>query len=154
AEQKRKMQLAGQGDIRHLLDQIGKRVAELQLIDDADLPARRQKIMQTAASLHGSLAAGPFGKQSLFDKILTSCLTDDQAARFEPFRNARWTSRAAETGIKSEGGNQIVGLRFSAGDRITDTVLESLKGLTHLEILSLRGTRVNDSGLAAVSALV
>jgi hypothetical protein len=151
-EQKQKLKLSGQGDLQRLLDQIDRQAAKFQGIDDDELPARREEIQQAAEAVRAPLSRGLFGDGSLFDKMLTRSLTDDQAALLEPFRRLPSFSRIIESRAISEGANEIVSVRFSAAP-VRDEHLGSLHRFAALQSLFLDYTAVTDAGLRQVAKL-
>jgi hypothetical protein len=155
--QRRKIELAGRGDSKRILDciyEIGTRFQLLQ--SDAD---KVRALAEEAEGLRRGLIEPGLSKDvSLFVKSLERTLTAEQAAKYEPLRvvfRAGGIVRMWQHGGTNEAFNiQLVGTTF------TDDDLGRLSKLPALHILNLQGTRVTDAGLAhlkgrtSVNALV
>jgi hypothetical protein len=86
-EQRRKLQLAGRGDITRLCDRVEGLRANFEDVDAAiDVDARGQlagALTQQAEAVRRSLISGLFEQESLFAKTLKTTLTPVQSAAFE-----------------------------------------------------------------------
>jgi hypothetical protein len=87
--QKRKLQLAGRGDLKRLFDRAEKlRVKCDRYAEIDDLNQFRQwteELKSETSALRQSFDAGPFGEDSLMAKCMKSVLTTDQAAKYARF---------------------------------------------------------------------
>lgn len=75
--QQRKLRLAGEGDIKRLFD----RIEEFQRKPRPEQRALSQEFVRDAIEFRNMIAVGPFGGQSLFNKMLDRMLTSEQRAR-------------------------------------------------------------------------
>jgi hypothetical protein len=78
-DQKKKLQMAGNGDIKHLLDRIEDLRKKLQSVQITQL----DNLVRENESLKSLLNAGPLEKLSLFGKIGRRLLTAEQLAKLE-----------------------------------------------------------------------
>ena len=74
-DQKKKLQLAGNGDIKHVLDRIADVRTRSQ---SGQIDAQLDDLVRESDSLHRLLATGPFEKPSLFEKAQRRNLTAEQ----------------------------------------------------------------------------
>ncbi|HLJ97118.1 MAG TPA: hypothetical protein VKU02_28395 [Gemmataceae bacterium] len=79
-EQKKKLQLAGRGDIKHFFDRYETVKQKFQLVKHDQ--QKVQEIWQAISPLQTTLQSGLFGVDSLLIKSLRHTLTDDQLARY------------------------------------------------------------------------
>jgi hypothetical protein len=89
-EQKRKLQLAGRGDIKRFFDRYEevKRKAEAREQDEQLV----QEILEDINTLQMTLQTGVFGEDSLLVKSLPNTLTGDQFARYNAMAQERRAS--------------------------------------------------------------
>jgi hypothetical protein len=81
AAQKKKLELAGKGDVKRFLDRVyalGKR-QESALAD----PEEATALLREIEALEVRLRNGLFGQDSLFSKTLARALTEDQLAKYQ-----------------------------------------------------------------------
>ena len=134
--QRRKIELAGRGDIKRFLDRVDDQRSQSAKGDIS----RVDRISREVAVLRVLLNSGLHEEGSLFDKTLMKTLTAEQTTRFLVFRK-----------IEALGGTiqkrlQQTEIRLSAIE-IADSDLAGLEDLTGLQVLALDGTRVTDAGL-------
>ncbi len=83
-EQKQKLELAGRGDIKRLVDRIDALRRKFQTIRREGADSNGPNAIDGEVSIvKGILRSGPFGDDSLFAKTQKTILTADQAAKFE-----------------------------------------------------------------------
>jgi len=169
--QKQKLQLAGRGDNKRLIDRVEEIGGQLQLLNDesTDIDA----LIQEAELLsRGSRPAFP-DDASLFVKTLAKALTPEQLARYEPLRAVYRAGGVVQT-LHVESDDilvNLVGTPFGDGGlahlsklpglhslylgstQVTDAGLEHLNELTSLERLGLDDTHVTDAGLTHLLGL-
>src|SRR4029079_6007157 len=80
AEQKRKLELAGRGDIHQLFDRFED--LRRQFIRPRNPNTEAILLFEQGLRLRSVLDRGPFGEGSLFARILGSTLTPEQAAEY------------------------------------------------------------------------
>jgi hypothetical protein len=85
--QKRKLDLAGRGDIHRLLERIEETRAKFERNRDDQVKALA--LYEEVRPLRLLLDAGPFDGGSLFARILKTTLTPEQAAEYERRRDVR-----------------------------------------------------------------
>ena len=90
-DQKSKLHLAGQGDIKRFYDDV-------QVARDKFMKVRRNRnainnIFQEIQPLQARVNAGLFGEASFFQKVLNRTLDDEQSAKFEESEMQRWQFR-------------------------------------------------------------
>jgi hypothetical protein len=91
--QKKKLQLAGRGDIKRFFDRVDdvkRKFVQLQ-------NSPNNNIWQEIQPLQVELNAGIFGDDSIFTKTITRTLNDDQAARYESMLRERTSGRRRAT---------------------------------------------------------
>jgi Leucine-rich repeat (LRR) protein len=171
--QKQRLQLAGRGDNKRLIDRLDEMEMQCQLVrDDAD---KVKALVQETVRLMGGISEpGPPLDKLLFDKTLEQLLNVEQRARYEPLRVVVRIGGLIRTQPQAAGDvreiiltgtpfadddlavmSKLSGLQTLALDRtrITDTGLAHLKKLTRLSYLRLDNTKVTDAGLAHVAGL-
>jgi hypothetical protein len=171
--QKQRLQLAGRGDNKRLIDRLYEMEMQCQLVkDDAD---KVKALVQETERLMGGISepGRPLDKL-LFDKTLEQLLTVEQRARYEPLHVVVRVGGLIRTQTQAAGDvreiiltgtpfadddlavmSKLSGLQTLALDRtrITDTGLAHLKKLTRLTYLRLDNTEVTDAGLAHLAGL-
>jgi hypothetical protein len=78
--QKRKLELAGRGDIKRLFDHIQEKRKELDRLEANETKTRRFVIGELLP-LRARIRQGPFGEGSIFSKTLNKMLNERQLAR-------------------------------------------------------------------------
>lgn len=150
--QKRKLDLAGRGDVKRSLDRVAQQRLEFERIDEVEFAKQQAALYQKAFSVRNAFYSEAFRDGSLFDKTLDRCLTAEQATRFGPFRRARWLEQALEVRTRPTGGKEIVAARLK-GAPLVDNQLAGFRNLAGLQTLLLESTRITDAGLVHLAAL-
>jgi len=86
ASQRQKLLLAGRGDIKRLFDRIEERRLQLtaRVAEDVDSVRELSRDFSDASgNVSASFRFGPFGRGSLFAKMLNRTITPEQVAEFE-----------------------------------------------------------------------
>ncbi len=91
--QKKKLELAGRGDIKRFFDRVQE--AKCKFLRSQNEP--NNNIWQEIQPLQLELNAGIFGDGSIFAKSITKTLNDDQAARYESVTRERIAERRKAT---------------------------------------------------------
>jgi hypothetical protein len=78
--QRRKLELAGKGDIQRFFDHVAAKREELDRLG-ADEHKTRRFVLTELIPLRGKIRQGPFGEGSLFAKTLNKMLNDRQLGR-------------------------------------------------------------------------
>jgi hypothetical protein len=79
--QKKKLQLAGRGDVKRFFDRVEDKRRSFQLVrNDRN---KFNEFYQELQPLQLTLSSGPFGEGSIFLKTLKSTLNDEQAAKYQ-----------------------------------------------------------------------
>lgn len=78
--QRRKLELAGRGDIERFFDHVAAKRKELDELEDDEHKTRRF-VLTELIPLRGKMRQGPFGEGSLFTKTLNKMLNERQLAR-------------------------------------------------------------------------
>lgn len=172
-DQMRKLELAGQGDIKRLFERIDQCRQQYLPVRDEDAPAAMRSIMQENATLQ-PLLRFPFGKGSLFSKTARHTLTDEQWSDFELATDVERLRGKIE--VRTAGSKTITVLRLNASvfaelrlatprwwgslrglslesTPVTDADAARLESMAKLELLDLGATHVTDAGLAHVKHL-
>jgi hypothetical protein len=89
--QKKKLQLAGRGDIKRFFDRVEDARKIFQAVKNDQ--NKFQEIWQHIQPLQTELSAGLFGESSIFRKTIRKTLTADQAARYEKIEHDRTAAR-------------------------------------------------------------
>jgi hypothetical protein len=172
--QKKKLDLAGRGEIKRLFDRIDERRRKF-LDVEGDAGVVTQQVLDDAAALRDAVRSDPLERGPLFSKIWARTLTADQSAR-----SATFAATDRITGVRlasqTQDTDEVREVRFPAtpfGDsdlarvarlttlqnlildttRVTDPGLARLAGLTNLRELDLGDTRIDGSGLAHLKEL-
>jgi hypothetical protein len=174
--QKERLELAGRGDGKQLLDRVEKMAAQLQLLkaEPEKVKELTLEAQRLARAVGPGLAETPVGS-SLFIKALETTLTPDQLGKFRPLKvvlraggqilprrlgeedglaidlsDSRVTDDDIPIVIQIARMNTLV----LANTGVTDAGVAHLKGLAAtLQVLTLDQTRVTDAGLAHVEGL-
>jgi hypothetical protein len=105
-DQRKKLRLAGQGDIHHLLQEIEDLRPRFEESWSAPANASRDAIggasavLTQAALLRNKVYAGPFGEDSLFDKNLRRIVTKAEYAQIIEKRRGKNTSNNTVRQVK------------------------------------------------------
>jgi hypothetical protein len=78
--QRRKLELAGKGDIQRFFDNVAAKREELDRLGTDEHKTRRF-VLTELIPLRGKIRQGPFGEGSLFAKTLNKMLNDGQLGR-------------------------------------------------------------------------
>jgi hypothetical protein len=89
--QKKKLQLAGRGDIKRFFDRVDEVRKKFQLVKNDQ--NKFQQIWQDIQPLQTTLSAGLFDDSSIFRKTLRKSLTDEQSAEYDKVEQERRTYR-------------------------------------------------------------
>jgi hypothetical protein len=146
--QRRKLELAGRGDNKRLLDRvadIGRR-ARLVQGDGIKLP----ELMSEAAALKGGLKQWTPNEGSLFDKSLKAVLTPEQFASISALREIEQLGGHVSTDASAVRATLEV---FLAGSSFSDNGFASLTRLTRMQGLDLSSTDITPAGLAQLTVL-
>ena len=119
--QKKKLLLAGRGDLKRLMDQVELKRKEFQLVRNDQ--NKFMEFHQTLQSLQMALQTGPFGDDaSIFSKTIKKTLDSDQTSRYAEVLKARREYRYRAKldlvvamldntiGLKSDQRKQLVAL--------------------------------------------
>ncbi len=139
--QKEKLELAGVGDNKRLVDRVEKLGLQFQRVRND--PGKVNELRLKAEPLRvGQL--GIFKDDSLFIKELAKLLTAEQLTRYEPLRVIIHAGGLIQTRQRrSEEGLAVL----LTGTTIANDDLAHLKEIPNLQDLSLGGTRVTDAAL-------
>jgi hypothetical protein len=169
--QREKLELAGVGDNKRLLDRVEKIGLKFQLIRNN--PDKYNDLRLQTQSLQRA-QLGIFNEDSQFIKSLEQLLTAEQRTRYEPLRAVIHAGGLIQTrqrrsqeglavllsGITIQGDELAQLKEFPKlqdltlhGPRVTDAGLAHLEGLSSLYLLSLFHTKITDAGLAHLKEL-
>jgi len=136
--QKKKLYLAGRGDIKRLLDRIeGKRARLHQVKHD---PRQLNQLLRELAILRTALRSDIFGDNSLFTKILKTSLTAEQLIEYEKTEKEQWLIRHRHT------VNVILGAE-SRRLKLSPKQTERLRALFEAEIRPVRSETSYDQSV-------
>jgi hypothetical protein len=92
-EQKKKLQVAGRGDIKRFFDRVDEAKRRyMRVMNDPN-----HNIWEDVQPLQAILGRGLFGDDSIFSKTVKSTLTDEQAAKLSALQEHRRTTRYRAT---------------------------------------------------------
>jgi hypothetical protein len=173
--QKRKLLIAGRGDIKRLVDRIHAEQRPFENVEAAKADADQiQKFRAAAARLKKQVDAGPFGEDSIFAKVLRRDLTAEQFATYvaadEIQRSGGTITTILRGGVEFQEVNlpggvlnnerlarltQLPNMRLLVAELsgVTDEGLAALSGLTSLEMLDLSRSQIGSAGLANLAGL-
>ncbi|MSR60171.1 MAG: hypothetical protein EXS05_21450 [Planctomycetaceae bacterium] len=146
--QKQKLQLAGRGDMKRLLDRLEEIGPQFQLAGNDQ--NKFKALVDEARLLQRSLNPAIHDDKSLFVKSLRATLKDYQFARYEAHRVVTVAGGAIQSRL--HGPDEVVEINL-AGSTIADGDLERLGKLSGVQVLALNGTRVTDAGLLHLKAM-
>lgn len=170
--QKRRLQLAGHGDVKRLIDRLED--IETRLPHVREERALLNPLLGELGAIKQTLKSDFSADGSLFNKVLRRTLTDTQNARIATLREIERIGGAVHSDsigpvaaleISLSGipiaNEDLAGLAGLTSLRtlnltstpVTDDGLIHLRGLTKLQTLDLTGTKVTDSGLVSLSRL-
>lgn len=148
--QKKKLELAGRGDIKRLTDRVKELKTQFELVknDVAKINElhNRAQLLENGVTMPGISSDG-----SLFIKILEQLLTVEQSFNYAPLRavfRAGGLMRMWDIGRPDEG----LAINLT-GTAIGNEVLAHVCELPSLKSLDLDDTRITDSGLAHLKRL-
>ena len=165
--QKEKLELAGRGDIKRLINRAGETATQFQLCKhDRD---KVKALIEESHLLGRSLASWISGEDGLFPKTLGKTLTEEQAASYKPLRAVYRTGGVVQT--RQAGPEEVLEINltgtavtddslaavsrlpglyglFLGNTQVTDAALVQLKGANSLQELWLFNTQVTDAGVA------
>jgi len=174
--QKEKLELAGRGDGKQLLEHVEKMAAQLQLAraEPEKVKELTFEAQRLARAVGPGLAEVPVGS-SLFVKALDTTLTADQLGKFRPLKVVLRAggqillrrlgaedglaidlsdSKVTDDDIPSVAQVPRMNTLVLANSGVTDAGVAHLQGLAGtLQVLTLDGTRVTDAGLAHLEGL-
>jgi hypothetical protein len=141
ATQRKKLELAGRGDIKRFLDRLDE-IARSDG-DPGDSPGViRKKVLLELYALDQKLARGIFDEGSLFDKVLATVLFDDR----QRDRSAESLNRRSLTRFRDALGLAV--RRAAAGVRISNRQCDELRDLLCDELSPPRKLVLTDYGIA------
>jgi hypothetical protein len=171
-DQQRRLQLAGRGDIKRLIDRIEEIATHLNRAGQEPAPVE-DRLLELERIKRG--VKTEFSDDgSLFAKVLKRILTVEQNARFATLQEIERVGGrvcADPIGQNAVLDISLAGAPFDDGDlarlkvltglqgldltstRVTDKGLVHLEGLTKLHSLDLTGTKITDAGLTSVKRL-
>jgi hypothetical protein len=145
--QRQKLELAGRGDLKRLLDRIETLETQLQIVRTE--PAQLNALADEARRLRrGLIEPGLTDNASLFVKVLESVLTAEQFTRYKPLR-AVFRARGL---VKTHRSGEVILIDLT-GTQVADADLTCLEGFPQLHWLFLGNTQVSDAGLAHLKSL-
>jgi hypothetical protein len=121
--QQKKLELAGRGDIKRLVDSIEEvKRKHTPLKNDAVVI---NQVFQEIQPLRLSVSSGPFGEGSLFAKTLRKILSEEQAARYAAaVRERKLFRHRARINLMVEQFDKTLGLSASQRARFTRLLVE------------------------------
>jgi hypothetical protein len=145
-DQKQKLELAGRGDIKTLLDRVEalKRKSQSSQPGDNTL----DELLEENESLKRLVRSGPFEDGSKLAKIQSRVLTKEQLAKLMAFDEIQRLGGRVKT--RPQGPEMEVHL---ARTRFSDDDFAHLPALTDIVALDLSQTKFTDSGLAHLKKL-
>jgi hypothetical protein len=125
-EQKRKLQLAGRGDLKRLLDRVDE--VRRKLHDSKSNQAQRDAIEMEMQPLHTQLTEDLPLRGSMFAKTLTRTLSDDQMAAYrEGLRESRRFRLRAQVDLVVEVFDLAASCSDEQRQRLTKLLLEETR---------------------------
>jgi hypothetical protein len=174
--QKQKLELAGRGDNKGLIDRIDD--IAMRFNRDKNDPVKSVALWkETKPIQRGVIRPGLSTDYSLFVKSLEQLLTPEQTIKYAPLRAVFRAGGLVQTwqrGADEVFQINLTGTAFTdddlahltewsespilyalnlAGTKVTDAGLEYLRRLPKLEMLVLSNTKVTDAGLVHLNAL-
>lgn len=148
SSQRRKLRLAGEGDIKRLFD----RIEELQGKWRLEKGPISQAITRQAIELRNTIAIGPFSSRSLFGKMLDRTLTAGQQSRCTEFGGIERLEETVRIRTWPDAPDKFKDIWLTATP-IGDDGLERLQAMTSLQRLYIDSTQITDAGLAHLARL-
>jgi hypothetical protein len=152
--QKKKLRLAGRGDIKRFFDKIDEKRAKV--VNTKHDQAQANAIFQEVQQLQFTYNSGVFGDASIFAKTVKKTLTDEQSSDYEQALREKQAFRyrtRVELMVATVGNN--LGLSSDQRRRFVKLVLEETrppKNLGHDEYLvtMLQAAKLPDEKLKAI----
>jgi hypothetical protein len=149
--QKKKLQLAGHGDIKRFFDRVETVRQRFQLVKDDE--QRVNEIWQDIQPLQLSLQAGLFGNDSLLYKSLHNTVTGEQLARYDAATaESREYHRRAAVELVIASLEQATPLRDAQRRQLTTLLMTEVKlprksGIYDYHVILLQVSRISDEKL-------
>lgn len=152
--QKKKLMLAGRGDVKRFLDQVEEKRKEFQQVK-AD-QTRFGQFYQTLRPLQQTYAAGLFGEGSFYDKATRTILDSEQVARIEDQRRAKLEARyKARVELVAASLGNTAGLSADQRRRLVAVLLDETKaprsfGQNDYQVVLLQASKVPEEKLKPI----
>ena len=152
-EQKRKLQLAGRGDLKRFLDRVDE--VRRKLRDSEGNQAQRDVIEMEMQPLHTQLTEDLPLRGSMFAKMLTRTLSDDQTTAYrEALRESRKFRLRAQVDLVVEVFDMAAGCSDEQRQRLTKLLLEETrlpsKADEEFQIVLAQAVRLPEAKLRAI----
>jgi len=146
--QKKKLELAGRGDIKHLIDRVEEFTSQIQLAqNDID---KIRSLLLAAEPFKPGMLTWPDGDESIFDRTLKTTLTSEQNSRIAVTRAIERLGGHVATVSRDQDAVLHI---FLARTPLTDGGLAMLAALANAQSLELASTPISDAGLVHLAAL-
>jgi hypothetical protein len=146
--QKRKVELAGRGDIKRLIDRVEEFGIHSQLAKNNGESVNA--LVRKAEELKRDLISALSNDDSLFAKSLKATLTSDQFDEYEPLRSVIRIGGMVHT--RQRGSDEMLEINLR-GTELGGGGLALVRELPNVRILRLDGTRDTDAGLAQLKGI-
>lgn len=149
--QKKKLLLAGRGDIKRLVDEMHAEQRSFESVPPGHFDPERTRILQAAVRrLRELVNAGPFDDESIFAKVLRRDLTAEQYAVYVVTDEIqRWGGTITTV---AQGGAEFKNVS-AMGGTLNDERLAKLTKLPNMRVLTAELTSITDGGLASLAGL-
>jgi hypothetical protein len=152
--QKKKLQLAGRGDIKRVFDRVETSRTTLKSSKDNE---ERNQIIRELSNLQGSLQNTFFERESLFSKTLKRILNQEQLAKYEAAqRETRRLRHRAVVDVVVEILDEVVGFRDEQRQELAKILVESTRPVKNpdrvqvIPVLFCQLTNLPDSKFAPI----
>lgn len=121
--QRKKLQLAGKGDVKHFFDRVAEKKRRFQLVKNDQ--NKIGEIFQEIQPLQTALNSGPFDEGSIFFKTIRKTLDEAQMAKYEQvLRDKRLFRYRAKVELVVATLDQSVGLRADQRKKLVKLILD------------------------------
>ncbi|MDB5349867.1 MAG: hypothetical protein JWN86_1114 [Planctomycetota bacterium] len=153
-DQKKKLQLAGQGDVKHFFDRVAEKKRRFQLVKNDQ--NKIGQIFQEIQPLQTALATGPFDHGSIFYKTILKTLDPPQAAKYTRSLREKTAFRyRAKVELVIANLDESIGLRADQRKKLVALITEETRppkryGQYDYYIVMLQASRLPESALKPI----
>ncbi len=153
-DQKKKLRLAGKGDVKHFFDRVAEKKRKFQLVKNDQ--NQIGQIFQEIQPLQLTLSSGPFDQGSMFHKTILKTLDPAQAAKYEKAVREKLQFRyKAKVELVVANLDEALGLRADQRKKLVTLFLDETRppkkyGQYDYYIMMLQASRLPEAKLKPI----